>query len=171
LTIEYRPHVTLLFVSTATVSLVYALRVLADSIAPLQRRAALISLLALSTLTILGAQADVLRGIVTNRADQLTYIRQSLMSKDPRSVDSVLVVLPGDDGCATEPCDQWFGGVTGCADQFTYQGGYKYALSTLGVSPDKMSFSFEKRLPSDIPAEVVVVDWRKYEDARLIGDE
>ena len=113
-----------------------------------------------------GAQADVLRGYVNVRMEQLDFIRTELMADRAAAYKNIIVVLPDWRGCVTEPCGPWRGHVTEDQSHISREGAYRYAMKTIGISPDDKEITFVAQRPDEIPKDSVIIDWSKYVSAR-----
>ncbi len=164
--IEHRPHVTMTFVGVVVMSWAYALQVLWNRLAAGPRAMAACAGAALVLLSAWGAQADVLRGIVNNRMEQINFIRAEIANQRAAPYRNVFVVLPRWSGCITEPCSPMVGHVVGSEYHLTREGAYRYAIATIGGIPDNKEIVFVRELPEPLPPESVVVDWNRYVEPR-----
>lgn len=163
--IEHRPHITTTLTGVVIFAGAYSLQVLAKY--PLLKSELTKALGAILVLMIaFGAQAGVLRGIVNNRMEQVSFIRTELMAASPSDYDNIIVVLPTWRGCVTEPCEPWMGSAPTGKRNMTAKGVYRYALATIGISPDTKSITFVEQKPSPVPQNSVIIDWDKYASAR-----
>jgi hypothetical protein len=158
---EHRPHLFLCFVGVATFSAAYALQVVASEHTYLKRGLTRFLAVIFVLICAFGAQAAILRGFVANRVAELDFIRSELISGSQSNYSNIIVVLPHQYGCLTEPCGPWMGHVTESRWHLTGQAGYRYALATLGIAPEK-KISFVDDKPSSIAADTIVADWQKF---------
>ena len=159
--IEHRPHITFVMSGVIAFSGAYSLLVLAQRFSIL--RSARVKFVAafLVLMIAFGAQAGVLRGITVNRMEQLTFIRNQLMAKDPRTYQSIIVVLPNSGvRCMTEPCDPWIGQLRQSDWHLQREGVILYAMSSLNIP--KKTITFVKQAPDSIPEDAVLVDWNVF---------
>lgn len=164
--IDHRPHVLLTFVGLVIFTAAYALRVISTRIRFLQSDFAKVLAGAIVLYIALGAQAGVLRNVVYNHVEQLSFMRSQMLAKDPSSYDKVIVVLPEWYGCVREPCGPWFGEVTEDLGHLSHVAAYHYALATIGGDEPFKKFTFRQKIPSQVPHNAVVIDWNKYVDAQ-----
>lgn len=159
-TIEHRPHMVLTFIGVAILSGAYSLRVLARKYPAMAGRVARVVGVIVVSMIALGAQAGTLRGYVIDRMRLLDFIRAEVRAEDPSKYRNILVILPESRG--PEPREFWVG--RGFQDRYhmTCQGGYRYALATVGIPPDSKPITFVEGEPRDVPADSAVVDWQKY---------
>ncbi len=163
---EFRAHLTL--VLSACVIFIGA-----HSLLVLQRRFTLFRssatrglAIGLVLATAFGAQAGFLRGYVETRADQLDFIRTELAAKRPAQYDRIVVILgPRRNFCVTEPCDGYSGRVTHSWWHARRPERYRYAMSTLGLEPDRKPILVVEGEFTPGPRDLVV-DWTKYVRAR-----
>ena len=160
LTAEPRPHMALTFVGVAVVAATYSLLVLAERHQFLRSRMSLALGVFVVTMVAFGAQTGLVRGYVNNRAEQLDFIRAELIATAPSAYHSVIVVLPDENTCVTEPCGRWTGAAV---DRQVYKAaGYRYALATLGIAPESKTITFVRQRPDVTANDAVVIDWQRY---------
>jgi len=164
--IDHRPHMTIIFNGVCIFTGAYAIQVLSSSYRVFNTDFAKGVSVLFVTLTAFGAQSDLLRGIVNTRENQINFIRTELSSKSPDAYGKVVVVLDPNGPCISEPCDRWFGRVTHGESHQTRQGRYKYALATLGISPESKRITFVDDYPEQIAEDELIVDWKKYVEAQ-----
>ena len=110
-----------------------------------------------------GAQSNVLRNLVANNASQLNFIRSELVEIEANEkINRVIVVFATQNGCISEPCDPWFGNVVQYEFHITKPAAYRYVMSTMGISPEKIEISFTPEKPIEIPSNVAIIDWNKF---------
>jgi len=165
LIIEHRPHLTMTFVGIVIFSGAYGIQVLASEYQFLRNKSIVFLGMIFVMLTSFGAQADVLRGIVNNRMEQISFIRTELMARNPADYNNIFVVLPGWSGCVTEPCGPWMGHATSNEWHVTREGVYRYALETIDVPSKEKEITFINQKPDQIPADSVIIDWNQYASA------
>jgi len=159
---QHRPHIVLTFIGICVFTGAYALRTISSAV-PIVRSAAARGIgVALVAATAFGAQADFSRNLILPRKDELDFIRTELSRRNPRRFDSIVVVLPDSKPCLSEPCERWFGTLPHSNWHTSAAGRYRYAMSTLGISPESKSIEFVRRRPSTIPESTLVIDWRRY---------
>jgi len=163
---EHRPHVVITFAGVAIFSAAYSLRVLAARYPSMNGKLSQCLSIFFVAMIAFGAQAGLLRGYVNNRMEQLDFIRTELMAEDPAHYQNVIVVLPEWSGCVTEPCGRWAGHVTQAEWHMTREEGYRYALATIGISPESKSITFMREKPKEIPPGSIIIDWAKYVSVR-----
>jgi hypothetical protein len=161
--IEHRPHILLTLSGLVVFSGGYALQVLASKYAFLQdklvRSLAGIVVVAIA----FGAQSGVLRNMVDNNMRQMDFMRSELMGAGPLTdYNDIIVVLPRWNGCVAEPCGAWMGKIMEGPLHISEPAAYRYALSTLGVSPAGKNITFVQQKPNIIPDNTIVIDWNKY---------
>jgi len=164
--IEHRPHMTLTMTGVAIFTGAYSLQILAAKFRFLKSKIALALGAFLIIMVAFGAQAGILRGITYTRMEQINFIRTELVSRDPAEYKNIIIVLPASGGCVTEPCDPWFGQIVHSDWHMGRKEVYKYALTTMGISPDAMNMTVEKQKPDTIPNDTLVIDWNKFISAR-----
>jgi hypothetical protein len=179
---DHRPHIFFTLTGEALFVGAYALEMLASRFTLLSTKGAHWAVGAVAVYSCFGAQAGVLRGIITPRVDQLNFVRTELASA--RSIGTVAVILPSSSGpCAAEPCNQWMGGALPGLFHLTRSRGYRYALATIGVSPELPHIAFYKvgdlkdpilvrngvdvRNVEELPEDAVRVDWNKFLERHL----
>jgi hypothetical protein len=161
--IEHRPHMTLTFTGVVIFSWAYSLQVLSSKYSFFKNNLVRALGIILVLMIAFGAQAGVLRGIVNNRMEQISYIRTELMTTNPSEYKNIIVVLPRWGGCVTEPCGPWMGKTIGYRWHMTRKTVYRYALTTIGVPlKEKKYITFVHKKPDTIPKNSVIIDWNKY---------
>lgn len=162
--IDHRPHLLLVFLGLVLFTGVYALEILASRFALLSRSSfkAVIGFLVL--MTAFGAQAGVLRNIVNIHMKQLDFIRTELLTQDPASYETVIVVLPvQNQDCITEPCGPWIGEHIENKGHLARIAAYRYALSTLGLNPMEKEIIFVEAFADIVSRErAIIIDWNVY---------
>ena len=99
--------------------------------------------------------------------ENINFIRTELSGKDSSEYDRIIVILPEWRGCITEPCEPWVGFIAGIDYHLTSEGAYRYALSTIGISPDSKSIEFLNDYPiSEKTKNAILIDWNKFASAR-----
>ena len=166
LTKEPRPHMALTFVGVVIVAAAYSLRVLSEKYRLLRSRISRAFGICLVAMVAFGAQAGLIRGYVNNRAEQLDFVRAELIAAEPSFYRSVIVVLPDERSCISEPCGQWTGAAVDWLVVKGKTGGYRYALATLGIPPESKMITIVHQRPDVTPNDAVVIDWQKYASAR-----
>lgn len=164
--IEHRPHLTMTFVGIVIFSAAYSIQVLTSKYQYLRNKLTIYLGIALVMLIAFGAQAGVLRGIVNNRMEQISFIRTELSAKKPADYNDIIVVLPGWSGCITEPCGPWMGRATSDEWHVTREGVYRYALETIDVPSERKEITFMDQKPDRIPNDSIIIDWNQYASAR-----
>lgn len=164
--IDHRPHMALLMTGIAIFSGAYSLQVLAATHRFWRSRAIQLTGALLVIFVAFGAQADVLRGIVYTRQAQIDFLRTAMMVREPAEYEKVIVILPQNDGCVTEPCDPWFGQIVHSEWHMQRPQVYQYALATIGAQPDEKTITFVKQRPGMIPDDAILIDWNQFVDAR-----
>ena len=160
---DHRPHMTITFVGVCIFTGAYALQVLSSSYRVFNTTFAKSIGVLFVVLTAFGAQSSLLKGIVNIRENQINFIRTELSSKSPNAYRKIVVVLSPSSTCISEPCDPWFGKVThGVKFHLTGTGRYKYALTTLGISPKSKEIIFVYDYPKQVAEDELIIDWRKY---------
>ena len=155
-----RPHMVLTFAGVAVFAAAYSLLVLSQKYHFFQTRRSRALGIVVVTIVAFGAQTGLVRGYVNNRAEQLDFIRAELIAVDPSVYHNVVVVLPGENTCVTEPCGRWTGAAV---DRQVYKAaGYRYALATLGIAPESKTITFVHQRPDATPDDTLVIDWQKY---------
>ncbi len=160
--VEHRPHLTMTFAGVVIVSWAYALAVVARRHRMLRSMPAISLGAALVLLSAWGAQADVLRGIVDKRMEQLTFIRTELGERRGEDLKTLIVVLPRSNRCVTEPCKAMMGRPVSYRNHLMRENVYRYALATMGESPDGKPISFVTERPSSAPPGAAIIDWNDY---------
>ena len=163
---NHRPHMTITFVGVYIFIGAYALQILASSYNFFNRTITKGISIFLVVFTALGAQANVSKGIVNIKQDQIDFIRTELFNKSPQEYTKILVILPLSNVCVSEPCAPWFGQVIHEGWHATRPGRYRYALATLGISPESKEIVFLKKYPEQIAEQELIIDWNKYVIAR-----
>ena len=164
--IDHRPHMALTMTGVAIFAGAYSLQVLASRYRFWRSSIVAGVGIFLVILVAFGAQADVLRGIVYTRKAQIDFIRTALVAKDPAEYEKIIVVLPKDNGCITEPCDPWFGQAVHSEWHMKRPEVYHYALETMVISADDKEITFETQPPDTIPDDAIIIDWNQYVTAR-----
>ena len=164
--IDHRPHMTITFVGVYIFIGAYALQILASSYKIFNMTITKGVGIFLVIFTAFGAQTNVSKGIVNIKQDQIDFIRTELFDKSPQEYNKIIVVLPSSNICIAEPCNFWFGQVTHEGWHSTRPGRYRYALSTLGISPESKEIVFVKKHPVQIAKKELIIDWNKYVMAR-----
>jgi hypothetical protein len=163
--IEHRPHIYLTLSGIVIFTGIYSLRILSAKYAMLNAKPLAYAAAVIVLLLAFGAQSDVLRNMVNNNMRMIDFIRTEL-SASPAPYDHVIVILPAESECPTEPCGPWRGRIASGAAQIIKTGAYKYALATIGISPQNKKFTFTADPPNPIPENTIIVDWRKFTAAR-----
>ncbi len=164
--IDHRPHMALTMTGIAIFAGAYSLQVLASRYRFWRSNIVKGVGIFLALLVAFGAQADVLRGIVYTRQAQIDFIRTALVAKKPDEYEKIIVVLPKDNGCISEPCDPWFGQVVHSEWHMKRQEVYRYALKTMLIPAYNKEITFETHPPNPIPDDALVIDWNQYVTAR-----
>jgi hypothetical protein len=158
-TVDHRGHLALTTVGVVIFAGGYCLQVLASHLPFLSSKAARYTALAVVIFACFGAQSGVLRGIVINRASQLTFVRTELARQLP--IKKIAVILPTTMGCTAEPCDPWLNRISGNSAHLSMPNGYIYALATIGEEPRIKGLKvFEPG--EEIPENFAVIDWNSY---------
>jgi hypothetical protein len=157
---DHRPHVTLILVGVILFISGYCFQILASKYSWLSGKLVKYIAIIFVVYSCFGAQANVLRGIVTIGVDQLTFIRNELLNKQP--IKNILVILPNKYECLVEPCDVWLGDITSSSWHISQDGGYRYALSTIGENPNAHHIAYVTQIPKGISADTTVINWNKY---------
>ena len=160
--VEHRPHVTMTFTGVVIVTWAGALAILARRYRILRRVPAMVLAGALVLLTAWGAQADVFRGLVVKRMEQLTFIRTELGERHGGDLANIIVVLPRSNRCVTEPCRAMMGRSVSFRNHLMRENVYRYALATIGESPNGKAISFVTERPLSVPPGTAIVDWNSY---------
>lgn len=162
--IDHRPHLHLVLSGIIICTSVFALEMLALRFAFLEssRFKVLVGLLVL--MTAFGAQAGVLRNIVNIHMKQLDFIRTELLSQDPASYATIIVLLPIENqDCITEPCGPWIGEHIENKGHLARIAAYRYALSTLGMDPMEKEIIFVENFADIVSQEnSILIDWNIY---------
>lgn len=165
--INHRPHIVMTFAGVCAFTGAYALMVLAGSYRIVASPVVKGLGIAVVIMLTLGAQTSFVRGVVGPRAQELEFIRTELGRRPSKGYTQVLVVLPRPAlVCVTEPCDPWFGSSPHSGLHHARKGRYRYALSTLGVPPDSKEIVFADRFPDQVPRSTLVINWKRYVDAK-----
>jgi hypothetical protein len=163
---EHRPHMILTFTGVFIFSIAYCLQILASKHPSLNHRVLKAVAAGVILSVAFGAQADFLRGYVDNRMEELDFMRTELMSSHPLELRNVIVVMPEWGGCLAEPCGPWVGHVTEDNWHLLLPQAYRYALTTVGISPEGKNITFTRERPEKISSESAIIDWKKYALAR-----
>jgi hypothetical protein len=159
---EHRPHIAMTFAGVAIFAAAYSLRTLAEKYRWLNARFAQGFAIFIVAMIAFGAQADLTRGYVNKRVEQLDYVRTELSGKDPTASRNIIVVLPQWNDCTAEPCGPWAGQPVHGPYHVNQPGGYRYALATLGIAPDSKTITFVSQRPDVIQDDEIVIDWQRY---------
>lgn len=164
--INHRPHMTITFVGVYLFIGAYAIQILASSYKIFNMGITKGVGIFLVVFTAFGAQVNVSKGIVNIKQDQIDFIRTELFNKSPQEYTRIIVILPLSNVCVAEPCDPWFGHAIDEGWHSSRPGRYRYALATLGISPESKEIVFVKKYPEQITEKELIIDWNKYVMAR-----
>ena len=160
--VDHRPHVTTVMTGIVVFSFAYAIQSLTQRYTIFTWPAMKIMAAGLIIFMTFGAQSNVYRGIVLNRASMINFMRAELSSKPPHSFDIVIVIISQNKGnCSVEPCGPWFGPMIQSQWHMTRPAAYNYAMATAGINPNGKTIIFTDSFPDSTDGSVVV-DWRKY---------
>lgn len=162
--IDHRPHLHLIFSGIVIFTSVYALEYLSSKFAFLKTPALSLIAAFLILMTAFGAQSGVLRNIVNIHMKQLDFIRTELLSRDPASYETIIVLLPiQNQDCITEPCGPWIGEHIENKGHLARIAAYRYALSTLRMDPMEKEIIFVEKPSEIVPQEnALLIDWNVY---------
>jgi len=157
---EHRPHVVITFVGVAIFAAAYSCRTLALKYPSLRSTISQTVGICVVAMIAFGAQAGLVRGYVNNRAEQLNFVRTELMRAELPAYRTILVILPQQNDCITEPCGPWAGHAV--QDHVALPGGYHYVLAALGTAPESKTITIVPQRPDIIDRDTVVIDWQRY---------
>jgi len=157
---EHRPHVVITFVGVAIFAAAYSCRTLALKYPSLRSTISQAVGICVVAMIAFGAQAGLVRGYVNNRAEQLNFVRTELMRAELPAYRTILVILPQQNDCITEPCGPWAGHAV--QDHVALPGGYHYVLAALGTAPESKTITIVPQRPDIIDRDTVVIDWQRY---------
>lgn len=162
--IDHRPHLLLVFLGLVIFTSIYSFEIISPQIPFLLSARFNVVIGFLVLMTAFGAQAGTLRNIVNIHMKQLDFIRVQLLTQDPVTYKSIIVLLPVENQiCITEPCGPWVGEHIENKGHLARESAYQYALSTLGIDPISKQIIFvEKASEINLQENVIVIDWNIY---------
>jgi hypothetical protein len=171
--IDHRPHLLLVFLGLVIFTGVYSMELLMAYFTFLRSPRFGVVVGFLVFMTAFGAQAGVLRNIVNIHMKQLDFIRTELLSQDPASYSTIIVLLPVENqDCITEPCGPWIGEHIENKGHLAREAAYHYALSTLGMSPTEKNIVFVEKLADiDSQENAIIINWSIYSSTQQLYAE
>lgn len=171
--IDHRPHLLLVFLGLVIFTGVYSMELLMAHFTFLRSPRFGVVVGFLVFMTAFGAQAGVLRNIVNIHMKQLDFIRTELLSQDPASYSTIIVLLPVENqDCITEPCGPWIGEHIENKGHLAREAAYHYALSTLGMSPTEKNIVFVEKLADiDSQENAIIINWSIYSSTQQLYAE
>ena len=171
--IDHRPHLHLIFSGIVIFTSAYAIEFLATRFSFLGNPRLKLAFGFLVLMIAFGAQSGVLRNIVNIHMKQLDFIRTELISEDPASYETVIVLLPiQNQDCITEPCGPWIGEHIENKGHLAREAAYRYTLSTLGMDPMEKKIVFVEKASEIISTDnALVIDWNIYSSTQQMYAE
>ena len=168
--VDHRAQMMLPFIGVVFFSILYGLHFLASRYKILTHPIVIGAGVLLVLLTAIGAERGIRENLVGIRVAQMEFIRTEALAQDLAEMDKIVVVLPGEQVCLSEPCNPFMGFEPHSEAHLSIRNGYDYALFSLGIEPGTKQFAVVAPGEDDQIPGAVIIDWTKYIQIRKLSD-